>query len=146
LREQSLQSAASEAGPSDGGVTPRVVALCLALALFFGYVIPIIDVKLANTFLGAQSLPPGAVGALLVLLLVVNPLLQVLGRACGARPSVAVLAQRTAGHLHLVPVLVFGAGARVRAVSGLESRRAVLLRDARERLGRGPRAVSARRG
>jgi hypothetical protein len=70
--------------PGTGGVTPRIVALCLALAAFFGYVIPIIDVKLANTFLGAQHLPPGAVGALLVLLLALNPLL----RQVAARPAV----------------------------------------------------------
>ena len=61
-------------------MTFRVVLLCLALAVFFGYVIPIIDVKLANTFLGAQHLPPGAVGALLVLVLVLNPLMRLIGR------------------------------------------------------------------
>lgn len=54
--------------------------LCLALAVFFGYVIPIVDVKLSNTFVGAQHLPPGAVGVLLVLLLVVNPLLRLLSK------------------------------------------------------------------
>ncbi len=58
----------------DGGVTWRVVALSLALAVFFGFIIPVIDVKLANTFLGAQHLPPGAIGVLLVMILVVNPL------------------------------------------------------------------------
>lgn len=58
------------------GVTWRVVALCLGLALVLGYVIPVIDFKLFNTFLGATHLPPGAVGALLVLVLVVNPLLR----------------------------------------------------------------------
>ena len=60
------------------GVTPRVVALSLLLAVFFAYVIPVIDYKFFNTFLGATHLPPGAVGALLLLLLVVNPLLRVL--------------------------------------------------------------------
>ena len=62
------------------GVTPRVVCLCLGLAVFFGYIIPVIDVRLSNTFLGAQHLPPGAVGALLVLLLVVNPLLRLFSK------------------------------------------------------------------
>lgn len=62
------------------GVTFRVVVLSLALAGFFGYIIPIVDVKMVNTFLGATHLPPGAVGALLVLLLVVNPLLRLLSK------------------------------------------------------------------
>ncbi len=64
----------------NGGVTVRVVILCLALAVFFGYAIPIIDYRLFNTFLGATHLPPGAVGVLLVLLLIVNPLLAVVSK------------------------------------------------------------------
>lgn len=60
----------------DVGVTPRVFALCVLLAIFLGWVIPLIDVKLGNTFLGAQHLAPGAVGTLLVLLFLVNPLLR----------------------------------------------------------------------
>ena len=60
------------------GVTPRVVVLCLVLALFFGYIIPVIDLKTLNTFLGAAHLPPGAIAALLVILLIVNPLLRLL--------------------------------------------------------------------
>ncbi len=62
------------------GVTLRVVLLSLALAVFFGYVIPIVDLRMVNTFLGATHLPPGAVGALLMLLLVVNPLLRLLAK------------------------------------------------------------------
>jgi hypothetical protein len=62
------------------GVTPRVVCLSLLLAAFFGLVIPIIDVKMSNTYLGAQHLPVGALAALMILLLVVNPLLRVLAR------------------------------------------------------------------
>jgi hypothetical protein len=62
------------------GVTRRVVVLCLLLAVFFGYIIPIIDVKLQNSFLGAQHLPPGAIAVLLVLLLVVNPLMRLFAR------------------------------------------------------------------
>src|SRR4028119_2327619 len=60
------------------GVTGRVVVLCLCLAIGFGYIMPIIDYKLRNTFLGATHLPPGAIGVLLILLLVVNPLLKLL--------------------------------------------------------------------
>ena len=63
-----------------GGVTFRVVCLCLGLAVFFGYIIPIIDVKLHNTFLGAAHLPPGAIAVLLFLLLVINPLLKLSAR------------------------------------------------------------------
>jgi hypothetical protein len=62
------------------GVTFRVILLCLALAVFFGYVIPVIDMKTRNTFLGAAHLPPGAIAVLLVLLLVVNPLLRLLSK------------------------------------------------------------------
>ncbi len=77
---------ASSASTSDleetrsGGVTFRVVCLCLALAVFFGYIIPIIDVKVHNTFLGAAHLPPGAVAVLLFVLLVLNPLLKMVSR------------------------------------------------------------------
>lgn len=62
------------------GVTPRVVFICLALALFFGYVIPVIDYKFFNTFLGATHLPPGAIAALLAMVLIVNPLLRLISR------------------------------------------------------------------
>jgi hypothetical protein len=69
--------------PFDGrsyGVTRRVVMLSLALAFFMGYVIPIIDLKLSNTFLGAKHLPPGAIAVLLVLLLLIGPLLRLFGQ------------------------------------------------------------------
>jgi len=62
--------------PPDPGVTPRVVLISLLLAVFFGAIIPTIDVRLSNSFLGAQHLPPGAVATLLVFLLVVQPLLK----------------------------------------------------------------------
>ncbi|MBV9863737.1 MAG: hypothetical protein JO316_00150 [Abitibacteriaceae bacterium] len=77
-----------------GGVTPRVVALCLALAAVLGYVIPIIDVKLSNTFLGAAHLPPGAIAVLLIILLVINPLVRLLSmqpRGTVVLPIAAVL-------------------------------------------------------
>ncbi len=74
----SVREHAAPASRRDGGVTPRVVILCLGLAALFGYVIPIVDFKLFNTFLGATHLPPGAIAALLILLLVVNPLLRLI--------------------------------------------------------------------
>ena len=64
----------------EGGVTLRVVILSLGLALFFGLVIPIIDTKLSLTPLGAQQFPVGAVGALLLALLLINPLLRLVSR------------------------------------------------------------------
>lgn len=48
--------------------------LSLSLAVVFGYIIPIIDVKLSNTFLGAAHLPPGALAVLLLLIVVLSPL------------------------------------------------------------------------
>jgi len=70
----------TEAAVHCGGVTRRVVLLSLALAVMFGYVLPVVDVKLSNTFLGATHLPPGSIAVLLVLLIVVNPLLGLIGR------------------------------------------------------------------
>ena len=61
----------------DGGVTWRAVVLSLLLAAAFGYMIPIIDFKIRNTKLGSGHLPIGAVGVLLVLLLIINPILKV---------------------------------------------------------------------
>jgi hypothetical protein len=68
----------AEVTASDRGVTPRVVVLSLCLAVLFSWMISLIDYRYNNTFLGATHLPPGAVGALLLLVLVVNPLLWVL--------------------------------------------------------------------
>lgn len=66
--------------PRQKGVTLRVAILSLGLAAFFAYIIPIIDYRFFNTFLGATHLPPGAVGVLLIMLLVINPLLGLLSR------------------------------------------------------------------
>lgn len=77
---QSVPLEASSDEVSPRSLTGRVVLLCLALAVFFGYVIPIVDVKFSNTFVGAQHLPAGAIGVLLALLLVVNPLLRLLSK------------------------------------------------------------------
>lgn len=62
------------------GVTPRVVVVCLLLALSFGYVIPVVDYKFFNTFLGATHLPPGAIAALLAMILIVNPILTLISK------------------------------------------------------------------
>jgi hypothetical protein len=74
----SADNTLAENDDASPGVTPRVVILCLALAVFFGYIIPVIDMKTLNTFLGAAHLPPGAIAVLLILLLVINPLLRLL--------------------------------------------------------------------
>jgi hypothetical protein len=65
---------------SSRGVTFRVVLLCLTFAIFFGYVIPVVDYKFFNTFLGATHLPPGAIAAILTMVLVVNPLLRLISQ------------------------------------------------------------------
>ncbi|MDF2440804.1 MAG: hypothetical protein JWN98_1788 [Abditibacteriota bacterium] len=71
------------------GVTPRVVCVSLAIAVFFAWAIPVIDYKFFNTFLGATHLAPGAIGVLLIFILVVNPLLKMLsGRLAFSRNEV----------------------------------------------------------
>ncbi len=62
------------------GLTARAVLLSLGLALGFGFLVPTVDMKMRNTFLGATHLPPGAIAVLLVLLLAINPLLHFLNR------------------------------------------------------------------
>ena len=69
------------------GITMRAALLSLGLAFFFGYIIPIVDMKMRNTFLGATHLPPGAVAVLVILLLTVNPLLTLISRQ-GSRVSI----------------------------------------------------------
>ena len=71
---------AARAESRAGGVTFRVIVISLLLAVAFGYLLPVIDYKLYNTFLGATHLPPGAIGVLMILLLVVNPLLRLLSK------------------------------------------------------------------
>ncbi len=73
-------TSAEQTTSRSGGVTFRVVVLCLLLAGVFGYLLPVIDYKLYNTFLGATHLPPGAVGVLLLLVGVVNPLLRLVSK------------------------------------------------------------------
>ena len=62
------------------GISLRVVAICIALAFVLGYIMPVIDFKVFNTFLGATHLPPGAIGALLILVLIVNPLMRLVSK------------------------------------------------------------------
>ena len=78
-----------EASLRPRGITFRAALLSLALAFFFGYMIPVVDMKMRNTFLGATHLPPGAVAVLLVLLLAVNPLLSLIARDRGKTALVA---------------------------------------------------------
>ena len=65
---------------AERSVTLRVVVLALVLAALLGYLCPVIDYKLFNTFLDASHLPPGAVGVLLVMVGIVNPLLKYVSR------------------------------------------------------------------
>ena len=113
------------------GVTPRVVILCLALAVLFGYMIPIIDVKLSNTFLGAAHLPPGAIAALLYVLLVMQPLMKLASQQATWRAGliatailasvVAYLTWRVPASIALLPLL-FGAMAIMTAVNARQKR------------------------
>lgn len=71
----------TDAVSADGGrITVRCVLVGLLLSIVFSFIIPYVDVFLSDTFLGAQHLPPGAVFALLFLVLVVNPILKLIGR------------------------------------------------------------------
>jgi hypothetical protein len=79
------------------GITFRAALLSLALAFFFGYLIPVVDMKMRNTFLGATHLPPGAIAVLLVLLLAINPLLSLVARDQGKTALVATAMLLCAG-------------------------------------------------
>ena len=71
-----VSSAGAATERRDGGVTLRVVVMSLLLAGLFGYMIPILDFKIRNTKLGAGHLPVGAVGVLIFLLLIINPVMK----------------------------------------------------------------------
>jgi len=88
---------------SERGVTFRVVILSVLLAVLFGYIIPYIDVYFSDTYLGAAHLPPGAIGALLILLLVINPLLKVLSKALAFRRNELLTIYSTCLFSCLVP-------------------------------------------
>ncbi len=96
---------ADEAAASsrDRGVTPRVVVLALLLAVVLGYALPVIDYKLFNTFLGGTHLPPGAVGVLLILVLVINPLLRLLSKRLAFSRNEALTVYITCLFSSLVP-------------------------------------------
>ncbi len=83
------QQTTDETSLKPRGLTFRATLLSLALAFFFGYMIPVVDMKMRNTFLGATHLPPGAIAVLLVLLLAVNPLLSLIARDRGKTALVA---------------------------------------------------------
>lgn len=69
-----------ESGPRRERITARAIVVGLLLSIGFAFAIPYIDVYMSDTFLGACHLPPGAIFALLALVLVVNPLLRLLRR------------------------------------------------------------------
>jgi hypothetical protein len=85
------------------GVTPRVVIFSLVLAVILGYALPVIDYKLQNTFLGGAHLPPGAVGVLLVLVLVINPLLRLVSKRWGLSRNEALTVYISCLFSSLVP-------------------------------------------
>ncbi len=64
--------------PHPSSLTLRAILLSLLLAAFFGYANPHIDFLFSNTYLGATHLPPGALGALL-LLIACNGVLRLIG-------------------------------------------------------------------
>ena len=85
------------------GVTFRVVVLSLLLAVVFGYALPVIDYKINNTFLGGSHLPPGAIGVLLALVLVINPLLRLLSKGLALSRNEALTVYITCLFSCLVP-------------------------------------------
>lgn len=58
----------------------RAATLSILLAIFFGLASPRIDYLMGDTPLGSQHTAPGAFGALLLLVLLVNPILGLLNR------------------------------------------------------------------
>lgn len=103
LEKGAAPSSVSDSHAPQPGVTLRVVVIAVLLAVVFGYIIPYIDVYLSNTYLGAAHLPPGAIGALLILLLVVNPLLKVLSSRLAFRRNELLTIYSTCLFSCLVP-------------------------------------------
>lgn len=99
----SPRASAEDLAPQDHGVTRRVVFLALLLSFVFGYALPVIDYKINNTFLGGTHLPPGAIGALLILLLVINPLLRLLSKKWGLTRNEALTVYITCLFSSMVP-------------------------------------------
>jgi hypothetical protein len=61
-------------------VSFRALAIGFVLSVLCGLLIPYLDHYVQGTFVGGQHLPPGAVFALLVLVLVANPILRLVSR------------------------------------------------------------------
>jgi hypothetical protein len=79
----SLESESNSSGSvSPARLSARSIIIALLLAALFGVIIPINDYKFSNTFIGAAHLPPGAVGALL-LLLAFQPIMSLADRVKG---------------------------------------------------------------
>ena len=76
----SPEQATQEMLAEKGHISARSVLVGLLFSIIFSFIIPYVDVFLSDTFLGAQHLPPGAVFALLFLVLLVNPVLKLIGR------------------------------------------------------------------
>jgi hypothetical protein len=73
------------------------------VGLFAGLRHSRIDYKLFNTFLGATHFPPGAIGALLVLVLVVNPLLRMVSKKLAFSRNEALTVYITCLFSSLIP-------------------------------------------
>lgn len=78
--------------PAQAGFRLRALAVGFAFSVLCGLVIPYLDHYVQGTFVGGQHLPPGAVFALMVLVLVVNPLLRLVsGRFLFTRSELALI-------------------------------------------------------
>jgi hypothetical protein len=66
--------------PGRPPVRARALVIGFALSVLCGLLIPYLDHYVQGTFVGGQHLPPGAVFALLMLVLVVNPALRLISR------------------------------------------------------------------
>lgn len=70
----------------------RAGVLCFLFAAVLGTVIPIIDFKYNDTYLGSQHFSPGAIGALLLLVAGVNPVLRLVNKKwCLSRDELLVV-------------------------------------------------------
>ena len=104
--------------------------ICLLLAVAFGYLLPVIDYKLYNTFLGGTHLPPGGGRR------VDDPNIGRQSAPKTALQSLGVFARGIADGLHHLPVFQFGARPRRRNAHRAVPRDAVLFRHARKQMAR----------
>ena len=78
--------------PAHSPISFRALAIGLVLSVVCGLLIPYLDHYVQGTFVGGQHLPPGAVFALIVLVLVVNPILRLLSRRLPlSRPELVLI-------------------------------------------------------